>query len=161
MTTTLSSSATTLRSVFPQGIHASIMRLAVFTFLAGISASPAHAVHHMKRNLVSRQSSGSSTPLVISNNCGETIYPGIVTQSGTGPSSQGFELSPGQNKSQTVSADWQGRVWGRTNCTFNSAGTAQGGGSACGTGDCGGTVNCMATVSPSSRSQHYIQTADG
>ena len=114
----------------------------------------ANGLHHMKRPplaYVSRR--GESVPLVIKNMCTETIYPGIVTQAGTAPSTTGFELQTGQTRSLTVGADWQGRVWGRTNCSFNSAGTGpsntggnNGAGSACGTGDCGGIVNCIGTV---------------
>ena len=108
------------------------------------------AVHHMQRGplaWVNRRA--DNRPLVISNQCVETIYPGIGTQAGTGPSTQGFQLTSGQSRQLTVSADWQGRVWGRTNCSFNAAGTApasSGTGVACGTGDCGGTVNCRGTV---------------
>ena len=94
-----------------------------------------------------------NVPLVVKNLCAETIYPGIVTQAGTAPSSGGFELQSGQTKNLTVGADWQGRVWGRTNCSFNAAGTGpsndgglNGGGVACGTGDCGGIIDCKATV---------------
>ena len=94
-----------------------------------------------------------NVPLVVKNLCAETIYPGVVTQAGTAPSSGGFELQSGQTKSLTVGADWQGRVWGRTNCSFNAAGTGpsndgglNGGGVACGTGDCGGIIDCKATV---------------
>jgi len=79
--------------------------------------------------------------------CSDTIYPGIITQSGTGPENSGFELSPGSNKTQTVSENWQGRVWGRTNCTFNQQGKSNGGGKACGTGDCAGAIGCSVTVS--------------
>ena len=96
---------------------------------------------------------GETVPLVVKSLCSETIYPGIVTQSGTPPTSGGFELQTGQQMNLTVGADWQGRVWGRTNCSFNSQGTGpanaggnNGGGSACGTGDCGGLVSCKATV---------------
>ncbi|GAB7345316.1 hypothetical protein MBLNU457_3671t1 [Dothideomycetes sp. NU457] len=99
----------------------------------------------MQKKIESRQNGQSSVPLVVTNRCQETIYPGIVTQGGTGPSSGGFQLTPGSSRNQTVSNNWQGRVWGRTNCSFNNQGTAQGGGSACSTGDCGGTVNCQAT----------------
>ena len=94
-----------------------------------------------------------NVPLAVKNLCAETIHPGIVTQSGTAPSSGGFELQSGQTRSFTVGADWQGRVWGRTNCSFNAAGTGpsnhgglNGGGVACGTGDCGGILECKATV---------------
>lgn len=118
--------------------------LGLSVFLAFLT--PTNAIHHMKRNIALRQDGSTSVPLMISNMCPETIYPGIVTQGGTGPGSGGFELTPGSSKNQTVSPDWQGRVWGRTNCTFNSNGQAQNGAVACQTGDCGGGVNCQATV---------------
>ena len=51
----------------------------------------------------------------------------------------------------TVGKAWQGRVWGRTNCSFNSAGDGPGenklNGIACSTGDCGGIVDCRGAVS--------------
>lgn len=89
------------------------------------------------------------TPLLVTNNCPNNIWPGISTQSGNGPGTTGFRLSPGETKNQTVSEDWQGRVWGRTNCTFNSDGTgpASGSGKACYSGDCNGILNCQVGVS--------------
>ena len=112
------------------------------------------AVHHMKRPpraLVNREN--DNRPLMISNQCPEVIYPGVGTQAGVGPPVGGFRLGPGETRNFTVSGDWQGRVWGRTNCTFNADGTGpdhsggnNGGGAACGTGDCGGVVNCKGTV---------------
>ena len=132
-------------------------------FLLGLVA-PTGAVHHMKRAPLQYVSQRDETrPLVVSNLCKETIYPGIATQSGTPPEASGFQLTTGQTRNLTVSADWQGRVWGRTNCSFNSAGTGpsnnggyNGYGQACGTGDCNGVVNCKASVgitlnSPNSR----------
>ena len=112
------------------------------------------ALHHMKRApLQDISQRGETRPLSISNQCKETIYPGIVTQFGTPPKLSGFKLNTGQTRNLTVGADWQGRVWGRTNCSFNVAGTGpsnsggyNGGGRACATGDCGGLVNCKATV---------------
>ncbi len=93
-------------------------------------------------------------PLVVSNLCPNTIWPGVGTQAGTGPGTGGFELATGDSMSLAVSADWQGRVWGRTNCSFNVAGTGaanlngnNGGGAACDSGDCGGVLNCVMTVS--------------
>lgn len=111
-------------------------------------------VHHMKRAPLAYVSQrGESKPLVISNLCTETIYPGIATQAGTAPSTGGFKLDTGQTRNLTVGADWQGRVWGRTNCSFNSDGTGSsnnggnnGGGSACSTGDCNGLMSCKVTV---------------
>ena len=119
------------------------------------SAAITEALHHMKRAPLAYVLRRDETvPLVVKNLCSDTIYPGIVTQSGTAPSVGGFELQTGASKNLTVGADWQGRVWGRTNCSFNSDGTGpsnnggnNGGGSACGSGDCGGIVDCKATVS--------------
>lgn len=57
-----------------------------------------------------------------------------------------FELEPGANKTLTVSSDWQGRLWGRTNCTFDSSGRNSGSAPrACSSGDCGGTLACRGT----------------
>lgn len=125
-----------------------------FAFIASMLHSVG-AVHHMKRAPLAWVSPrDSSVPLAVSNLCTETIYPAILTQAGTGPSTSGFELSQGDKMSLTVGSDWQGRVWGRTNCSFNSQGTGpsnsgglNGGGQACGTGDCNGVVKCLVTVS--------------
>ena len=112
------------------------------------------AIHHMKlspMHYVEQQD--ESRPLTITNQCPETIWPAIGTQAGTPPSTQGFELGVGQTRSLTVGAGWQGRVWGRTNCSFNAQGTGpsnnggiNGGGQACLTGDCNGILNCVVTV---------------
>lgn len=107
-------------------------------------------VHHMAvkapRKLERRKL--DITPLLVTNNCPDDIWPGISTQSGNGPGTTGFKLSPGETKNQTVSEDWQGRVWGRANCSFNDDGTgpASGGGKACYSGDCNGVLNCQVGV---------------
>ena len=126
--------------------------LLVMSFLLAIPS--ADALHHMKRaplQYVSRRN--ENRPLDVTNLCQDTIYPGIATQAGRPPSTQGFRLGTGETRQLTVGADWQGRVWGRTNCSFNAAGTGpsnsggnNGGGSACRTGDCNGVVNCVVTV---------------
>lgn len=94
-----------------------------------------------------------TVPLKISNYCEQTIWPGIGTQAGTGPGTGGFELDSGDVKELEVGADWQGRIWGRTNCTFNELGTGasnlngnNGAGAACTTGDCAGVLSCVLTV---------------
>ncbi|KAK4229983.1 thaumatin family-domain-containing protein [Podospora fimiseda] len=91
-------------------------------------------------------------PLVITNNCGETIWPGLATQNGIGPGTGGFELSPRESRRMFVSPDWQGRIWGRTNCSFNADGTGpsnlngvNGLGFACLTGDCFARLDCEFT----------------
>jgi hypothetical protein len=109
-----------------------------------------YAAHHMAHraplNLDRRKE--PITPLLVTNYCPEVIWPGISTQSGIGPPEAGFRLAPFETKNQTVSEDWQGRVWGRTNCSFNEDGTApkDGGPRACYTGDCNGVLKCIVGV---------------
>jgi len=113
---------------------------------SGSPDRPAHFGPYTKRD--------GGLPLKITNACAETIWPGIGTQAGTGAGTGGFELAVGVSKDLTVSSDWQGRVWGRTNCSFNALGTGasnlngnNGGGRACDSGDCGGVLSCVLTVS--------------
>lgn len=134
--------------------HRSYISMALILVLASLPAVTT-GLHHMKRIQVKSSPSSiekrqDNTPLVITNYCGEEIYPGITTQAGNGPSQTGFQLTPGSTNNLTVSADWQGRIWGRTNCSFNSGGTGPSNnspGKACGTGDCNGVMNCQVTVS--------------
>jgi hypothetical protein len=122
----------------------------------GVSTPPLHmrlqpdSILRADKALLPRQSNSSSTsdrlPLVVTNNCTDIIHPGIYTQHGSPPESSGFELKPGENRTVTVSQDWQGRVWARTNCTFNDS-NQNGGPSACTTGDCGGALDCKMAVS--------------
>lgn len=124
--------------------------------LIALAVPTTNALHHMMRREPSNDLSvrAETRPLSITNSCQETIYPGIVTQTGIAPPVGGFQLFPGTSRNFTVSGDWQGRVWGRTNCSFNSAGTgpSSGGyGKACSTGDCGGIIDCKATVGSESR----------
>lgn len=108
------------------------------------------AVHHMQSPPVHWVNKRESTvPLRITNNCREVLYPAVLTQTGTGPDVSGFRLAPGDTKPQNVSADWRGRVWARTNCTFDANSTVPSsgqGGAACLTGDCGQFVECQGAV---------------
>lgn len=88
---------------------------------------------NVRRSLSKRD---NPIPLVITNNCPETIWPGVATQHGDRPESQGFELTSGATRKMSVGPDWQGRVWGRTNCTVSND-TAT-----CSTGDCFGRLDC-------------------
>lgn len=127
----------------------SVARLCSALFLlAGLPL--AEGLHHMaiKAPLKTNRRKLDITPLLVTNRCPESIWPGISTQSGSGPSENGFELKSGDTKNQTVSEDWQGRIWGRTNCSFNEDGSASasGRGKACATGDCNGALNCKTGV---------------
>lgn len=146
--------------------HANLARAALL-FLAIVQ--PSIALHHMKRipppSLHRRQNEMTLTPLIIVNSCPEPIWPAVDTQHGTGPSTNGFKLSPGEQNNLTVSENWQGRVWGRTNCSFNDAGTgpASGGvGRACGSGDCNGMLNCKVGGDvPVSLAEFTLDAGDG
>jgi len=115
----------------------------------------ASALHHMKRFPTAWiEPRANTVPLVVSNQCKETIYAGVATQAGTSPGTNGFRLGAGETRNMTVGHNWQGRVWPRTNCSFNAAGTGpsntggnNGGGAACSTGDCFGVVECQVAVS--------------
>ncbi|KAJ8752160.1 hypothetical protein K2173_003768 [Erythroxylum novogranatense] len=77
---------------------------------------------------------GYSATLTFVNNCTEHVWPGIYTAiSSITPSTTGFSLRPGEAKVISVETNWNGRVWGRTLCTQNSAT----GNFSCVTGDCG------------------------
>jgi hypothetical protein len=91
-----------------------------------------------KRSLTKRE---NPIPLVVTNNCDSTIWPGIATQHGEGTDSNGFELGPGRSRNMSVGPTWQGRIWGRTNCTTGND-TA-----VCSTGDCFGKLDCEFSVS--------------
>ncbi|KAH6888017.1 thaumatin family-domain-containing protein [Thelonectria olida] len=90
-----------------------------------------------KRDLDDSDNWDGKRPLIVTNRCGGTIWPGIATQNGAGPEVGGFELRDGKSRRLWVSSDWQGRVWGRTNCTV------KGDSASCKTGDCVGKLNCQ------------------
>lgn len=132
-----------------EGAVPSILR--IYTVILALSSAPiVDGLHHMNRKAPVKYDRRKEpiTPLVVTNKCSEVIYPGISTQSGDGPKENGFKLDPGESRNQTVSEDWQGRIWGRTNCSFSDDGMRpkNGGPKACGSGDCNGLVNCKVGV---------------
>ena len=118
-----------------------------------------NAQHHMNFPVEKRQGGNNNVPLLVANWCTDDVYPGLLTQGGSGPSTTGFHLSPGSNQSLYVSSNWQGRVWGRTNCSFSSNGQGQGNnGQACSTGDCGGALSCqIAGASPATLAEFTLE----
>ncbi|KAK4102889.1 Osmotin, thaumatin-like protein [Parathielavia hyrcaniae] len=104
--------------------------------------------------------------LIVTNGCSESIWPGILTQNGTGPGTGGFELTPGNSRLMFVSSNWGGRVWGRTNCgSFSGDGSGHrtsngvdGDKTACLTGDCIGKLNCtLAGRAPATVAEFTLQ----
>jgi hypothetical protein len=99
-------------------------------------------VHH-NAQLETRDGRGRNLSLV--NLCPAPIWPAIVTQAGSA-STSGFRLDPQERRSMAIDEHWNGRIWPRTNCSFNADGTSAtnkfGNGEACDTGDCKGLLEC-------------------
>lgn len=108
--------------------------------------------HHLPGAIIVKMVLWQDTvPLLITNNCADTIWPGIYTTAGTGPGTGGFELAAGANRSLEVGSDWYGRIWGRTNCTSPSDGVLT-----CTTGSCGQMDCTQASVSRNPNSGHVV-----
>ncbi|PWZ30132.1 Nuclear pore complex protein NUP96 [Zea mays] len=93
------------------------------------------------------------------NRCGDTVWPGLLSGSGTPPlETTGFALAPGQLRSLYVPQGWSGRFWGRSGCTFDASGKGS-----CATGDCGsGEVECHgAGASPPTTLAEFTLDDDG
>ena len=113
------------------------------------TASPAPAT--------TRAVSSGSHLITIVNDWTETIW------AATNPNAQhpipvtGWKLAPGQSVSFTVPEGWGGRIWGRTGCSFNSAGVGS-----CQTGDCGGLFQCQGTGNtPATLAELTLDSFDG
>jgi hypothetical protein len=90
--------------------------------------------------LVSGRPSQAANPVTFTfvNNSGRTIWVGALGNAGKGqPNNGGWAMSPGQTMTVSVAADWAGRFWGRTGCSFDGSGHGT-----CQTGDCGGVLAC-------------------
>ena len=69
----------------------------------------------------------------------------------------GWKLAPGQSVTFSVPSGWGGRVWGRTGCSFDSAGTGH-----CQTGDCGGVFQCKGSgATPATLAELTLDSFDG
>ncbi|KAL2907127.1 Thaumatin-like protein 1 [Bienertia sinuspersici] len=81
----------------------------------------------------------SATTITFVNKCDHTVWPGILSGASSSKlDTTGFELPHGGTRTFQAQPGWSGRFWGRTGCTFNSAGQGS-----CSTGDCGSnTVEC-------------------
>jgi hypothetical protein len=93
--------------------------------------------------------------------CDYTIWPGTLTADQLPQlSSTGFKLAPGGSRSLQVPANWKGRVWGRTGCTFDRN-SSQG---SCVTGNCGSNqVECNGAggIPPVTIAEFNIASSNG
>ncbi|WOH14635.1 hypothetical protein DCAR_0934155 [Daucus carota subsp. sativus] len=78
------------------------------------------------------------TTFILKNNCGATIWPGILT-SYQAPAlmNGGLELKAGESQNISAPDNWSGKFWARDGCSFDSQGMGK-----CYVGDCGGTLHC-------------------
>ncbi|CAD6268675.1 unnamed protein product [Miscanthus lutarioriparius] len=107
---------------------------------AAAAATACRSLHLFLAVLAVSVSGVLSKSFTITNNCGYTVWPGILSGAGS-PSLEttGFELPPGASQTLQAPAGWSGRLWGRTLCTTDGTTNKF----ACATGDCGsGAVSC-------------------
>ncbi|KAH9316684.1 hypothetical protein KI387_025311 [Taxus chinensis] len=98
-----------------------------------------------------------SASFTVLNNCPYTVWPGFLSGAGTAPLPiTGFELPPGATQVVVTPAQWSGRMWGRTGCTFNAQGKGN-----CTTGDCGGQLQCSGAgaIPPASLAEFTLDSA--
>lgn len=100
-----------------------------------------------------------SATFTFANNCGNTIWPGILSNSGS-PALEptGFSLPPGTSRSLLAPTGWSGRFWARTACSPDSSGRFL-----CATADCGsGTLECGgAAASPPATLVEFTLSSSG
>ncbi|KAF2757009.1 Osmotin, thaumatin-like protein [Pseudovirgaria hyperparasitica] len=151
-----------------KGLSSALSTYAMLLLLSQLHRT--NALHHMKRTIpnVVKEWVHGEVPLIATNNCEDDVYPAVLTQHGQGPDKSGFKLEPGETFKQIVSGDWQGRMWGRTNCSFNDDGTGpadasgSGRGKACLSGDCNGVLNCVVTGdNPATLAEFTYDGGDG
>ena len=82
--------------------------------------------------------------ITITNSCLDDIWPALLTTNNTGPYQSGFYLASQKSIQLWVSNDWIGRIWARTNCSFNES-TNTG---PCFTGSCANVMNCTLSGEP-------------
>ncbi|GAA5865903.1 hypothetical protein JCM1840_006295 [Sporobolomyces johnsonii] len=78
----------------------------------------------------------------VTNACSYTIWPALFTSGGTAPTqATGWAAPAGSSVSFTVNLEvenWNGRIWGRTDCSFDGSTLP----TTCSTGGCNGGLEC-------------------
>ncbi|CAN6211455.1 unnamed protein product [Urochloa humidicola] len=99
-----------------------------------------HLLLSMSLLLSSLSGVAVSTTFTLTNSCGYTVWPGLLSSAGSPPlPTTGFALAPGESRPVDAPAAWSGRIWGRSLCS-SDPGTGR---FSCGTGECGsGAVEC-------------------
>ncbi|MYV52900.1 thaumatin family protein [Streptomyces sp. SID3212] len=84
-------------------------------------------------------SAGTADTRIVSfvNNESQTVWVAALGSPEHPLAATGWKLTPGQRVAVEVPSGWIGRFWGRTGCSFDSAGNGH-----CETGDCAGGFQC-------------------
>jgi hypothetical protein len=106
--------------------------------LEKMSQCPTHVALRLLALLFLLPAAWSAT-FTMTNNCGYTVWPGLLSGAGTAPlSTTGFALAHGASATVDAPASWSGRMWARTLCAEDATGKFT-----CATGDCGsGGIQC-------------------
>ena len=87
--------------------------------------------------------------IALVNGTQQTVW--VIVTNTTAAYPGGLKLQPGQSATVTVANNWGGRIWGRTGCTGNAAGT-------CLTGDC--TTTCSGPTTPTTLGEFTFDAFD-
>ncbi len=86
----------------------------------------------------SNVSSSTQRTVTLTNTTQQTVWAVSTGNPGYTPPAGGeWVLAPGQTTTVTYPSTWNGRIWGRTGCSFDGAGQGS-----CETGDCGAGITC-------------------
>jgi hypothetical protein len=113
------------------------------------SAAPTgNASTYVPPNIIPRPASipsiTNNRTITVTNTCPYDIWPALLTANNTGPYTNGFHLAAQSSLKLWVSYDWTGRIWARTNCSFNE--TSHTG--PCFTGSCANVLDCQLSGQP-------------
>jgi hypothetical protein len=123
------------------------------------TATPAQVQATGNQNQPSVSSASSSTQRIVTliNTTQQTVWAVSTGNPGyTPPDGGAWTLGPGQTVTLTYPSTWNGRIWGRTGCSFDNAGQGS-----CATGDCGSGITCanLANNIPASLAEFNMQGA--
>lgn len=92
------------------------------------------------------------------NTTSQTIWPAAQADPKAPLAQTGWVVPPGGSVSILMPDNWNGRLWGRTGCVFNSSGDGH-----CVTGDCDGHFQCgsAGSVSPETLAEFDLDAWDG
>ena len=102
---------------------------------------------------------GAGTRLItFVNLTAQTIWPAAEADPKQPLASTGWVLAPGASVSFAMPDHWNGRLWGRTGCSFDAAGSGH-----CVTGDCAGRFQCgsAGSVPPETLAEFDLDAWDG